>query len=85
MITIKEAINGWIVTDRRESSEDYADRVFVFSHDEREYSEVEAFSRVLWELNNLAGPSTSRYCKKRIYIEVKPGDKCEEVKEGEEI
>lgn len=37
--------------------------------------EIEAFADFLRLLNENYGPSTSRYSRKRIYINVEPGDK----------
>jgi hypothetical protein len=40
-------------------------------------AEVEAFADFLRDLVDHWGPQTSRYSPKRIYIEVRPGDKYE--------
>jgi len=74
MIKIQYAQNGWLLTH---SEEGEPDRLFVFSHTESDQSEVEAFRDLLWQVNNIYGPSTSRYSEHRIYIRIEPGDKHE--------
>jgi len=36
---------------------------------------MEAFVRLLWEVNDLIGPTTSRYSPHRVTIGLEPGDK----------
>lgn len=38
-------------------------------------SEVRCFVDLLQDLDELIGPSTSRYSKERIFVRVEPGDK----------
>lgn len=78
MIKIQYAQNGWILTHTEEGE---PDRLFVFSHNGSDQSEVEAFRDLLWQVNDIYGPSTSRYSEHRIYIKVQPGDKHEDYKE----
>jgi len=79
-VTIKYCENGWILTHIEEGE---PDRLYVFSHTGSEQSEVEAFRDLLWQVNDIYGPSTSRYSEHRIYIKVQPGDKHEDYKEEE--
>ena len=80
MIKIQYCENGWILTHTEEGE---PDRLFVFSYTESDQSEVEAFRDLLWQVNDIYGPSTSRYSEHRIYIKVQPGDKHEDYKEEE--
>lgn len=76
-ITIETATNGWLV--RKEPDElDNRSELYVYGYSEHgsETQEVETFASVLWSITELVGPTTSRYSKARIYVEVKPGDKC---------
>ena len=52
-------------------------------HSENEDAEVEMFADFLRTIDDLFGPQSSRYSRKRIHIVVKPGDKYEEVQENE--
>ena len=52
----------------------------VFEDDEEEFGRVESLGRVLWELVEYFGLLGSRYDKKRIRIELEPGDKYNDVK-----
>lgn len=75
-VIIERAQNGWVVTQRSSeylrSEDDTPDIVNVF--DEKD-SEVEGCASLLRHLEDVLGPSTSRYDEKRIYIVVAPGDK----------
>lgn len=81
-ITIEMAANGWLITTDTGFAEDRPD-LYVYSHvdDFDDTDEVKAFAQVLWRVNDLIGPTTSRYSKARIYVEVKPGDKHEDYKD----
>jgi hypothetical protein len=81
MIKIQYATNGWLLTQTEEGE---PDRLFVFSHTGSEQSEVEAFRDLLATVDDIYGPTTSRYSEYRIYIKVQPGDKHEDYKEVEE-
>ena len=70
-ITLRRVSNGYIVKDNEEEG----GPEFVFAED----LGVQAFAEFLCWLNFEYGPSTSRYDKERIYIEVKPGDKYEDI------
>jgi len=75
-LTIETATNGWLIRTKPDFPDDRPELYafsFVDSADDTE--EVKAFAQVLWHLNSLIGPTTSRYSKARIYVEVKPGDK----------
>jgi len=52
----------------------------TYTFQECEGHEIEAFAELLWAILDNYGPSTSRYSPKRIYIEVRPGDKYESPK-----
>lgn len=65
---LETAQNGWML---RVGEQTY---VYEFS-DEEEAAEREAFARLLRQLAESVGPSTSRYSAERIYVEVRPGDK----------
>mgnify|MGYP003343983236 CR=1 FL=1 len=71
-VTIDHAQNGWYLVHSEEGEQD---RVFVFSHDDREQSEAEAFQALLYAVLDICGPSSSRYSEHRVYIRVEPGDK----------
>lgn len=71
---IKYAKNGYIV------SCDSDEHPLVFQECADELEEVEAWAYFLRELTDLYGPACcgSRYSAKRVYVEVRPGDKYEE-------
>lgn len=73
---IKKVMNGNLVIIK-ENSEDDGEHILVSRDGEDEETDVEAFAMLLRELNDAFGPMTSRYSKKRIYVEVKEGDKYE--------
>ena len=75
-VTIETAVNGWLIRTESEFPEGRSG-LYVFSHSDSmdDTEEVNAFARVLWCLNDLIGPTTSRHSKARVYVEVKPGDK----------
>ena len=81
-ITIEMAANGWLITTDTGFKEDRPD-LYVYSRADSfdDTDEVKAFAQVLWRVNDLIGPSTGRYSKARIYVEVKPGDKHEDFKD----
>lgn len=84
-LTIETAANGWLI--RKEPDEiDERSEVYVFSYNDSPegVDEVKSFSHFLWQLNDLIGPSTSRYSAARIYVQVKPGDKHEDYKDDDE-
>lgn len=62
---IKRASNGYILITEAGTT------VYSFDVD----SEVQAFAKLLRDVETEAGPTTSRYDAERIYIEIKPGDK----------
>lgn len=68
MITIERVLNGYLITHTMDGGSEK----YVFTEKE---SEVQTFADLLWQLNDLIGPSTSRYDEERIQISVVPGDK----------
>lgn len=79
MIKIDMVSNGWILEDH---SDPEFTKKLVFEHadgfNNSEKSEVETFVRLLWVLNDLIGPSTSRYSQHRVAIRIEKGDKCDD-------
>lgn len=86
MLKIRMVTNGWILEDHDDAE---MTRYHVFEHAEEwrdgEKAEVEAFVRLLWTLNDLYGPTTSRYSKHRVSIRIVKGDKCDDYTEDEGI
>lgn len=74
MITIKQVFNGWILEDK---TDDEMARTYVFTEGDSEKESIEGFRMLLWQLNDLCGPTTSRYSAHRINITIEPGDKYE--------
>jgi len=83
IVRIRPVLNGWILEIKVDK--DQTDR-YVFSYDEvpGEEQEVKAFAGLLRTLNNLVGPSTSRYSAHRVYVDVQPGDKYSVISQSEE-
>lgn len=73
-ITIEIAANGWILRDKADPE---LHRVFVFEEGDTDKEAVEGFRSLLWTLNDLCGPTTSRYSAHQINIKIEPGDKSE--------
>lgn len=76
-IKIKSTENGWILTD---NSDPDRERQLVFEEMEDsdfKKSSVVCFVNLLHAINDLIGPSTSRYDAHRVRISIEPGDKCE--------
>ena len=86
MIKIECVDNGWLLTD--ETDPDGPRRRVVESNDAMMVNPtketMEAFCRLLWEVNDLIGPSTSRYSPHRIHISLKAGDKHKDSEEDPE-
>ena len=83
-VTIETAVNGWLIRTESDFPEGRSG-LYVFSHSSHSGSthdtaEVNTFASVLWCLNDLIGPTTSRHSKARVYVEVKPGDKHDDFK-----
>lgn len=72
-VIIKKAENGWILTDE--------DQTFVFSHDEDEKTEADAFLHLLYQVKESMGPSESRYSEHRVMVRIEKGDKFEDGQE----
>lgn len=68
-VIIKRVENGWTVKDVS------IDKEYVYAIED---SEVQSFKEVLYDLDDIIGPTTSRYSKERIYIEIRQGDKHED-------
>jgi hypothetical protein len=81
-ITIETAVTGWLIRTQPDFPEDRSE-LYVYSHSDSmdDTAEVNTFASVLWCLNDLIGPTTSRHSKARVYVEVKPGDKHDDYKE----
>ncbi|NBW19148.1 MAG: hypothetical protein EBR82_65345 [Caulobacteraceae bacterium] len=77
MIKIECVDNGWLLTDETDS--DGPRRRVVETRDTASINPtketMEAFVRLLWEVNDLIGPTTSRYSPHRVTIGLEPGDK----------
>lgn len=80
-LIIKMVSNGWILEDH---SDPEMVRVEVFEGGEREEEEVKAMQRLLWTIDSLVGPTTSRYSEHRIYVRIEPGDKFEDIQKPQE-
>lgn len=80
-LIIKMASNGWILEDHSDTE---MVRVEVFEGGDREEEDVQAMQRLLFTINDLVGPSTSRYSAHRIYVRIEPGDKFEDLQISED-
>ena len=58
------------------TSDDKVERILYQDSDD-ESASIHRFRDFLWELTSTYGPTTSRYSKERIHIEVVEGDKYE--------
>lgn len=87
-LSIEKTDNGYLM----EYDSEYADgaprvskRVFQENDDDGELAEVNAMACALRTIDELIGPSTSRYSPGRVYVKVEPGDKhVSEEEESEE-
>lgn len=75
---IRSAKNGCILKVLEPSETGGNDELVYQS---KAQDEFENFAEFLYEILENFGPSSSRYSEKRIYIEVRPGDKFEGGKE----
>lgn len=77
MIKIEIVENGWLITD--ESDPDGPRKLVVQRDDDvainPSQQTMEAFVELLWRVNDLIGPTTSRYSPHRLKISLEPGDK----------
>lgn len=72
-IIVRRSDNGWVIEDS--TGEDRV-RYHGFEYsDDSEKSEVFAFKRLLWKIDELVGPQTSRHSKYRIRVAIVRGDK----------
>lgn len=79
-LIIETIANGWLVRTDDGENVSYP---MAFAHDEEsKENEVKVFSDVLYYINEEIGPTTSRYDKARIHVDVQPGDKYEDIKEN---
>jgi len=77
MIKIEIVENGWLITDETDPD---GPRKLVFQRDDAvainpSQETMEAFVELLWRVNDLIGPTTSRYSPHRLKISLEPGDK----------
>jgi len=79
-IKLRHADNGVIMTiiEPEEETREVLYQNPMKSSSSKEDLEIEAFADFLRTINELCGPTTSRYSKKRIHINLIPGDKSEE-------
>ena len=77
---ITQAANGYILTISDEDKENPTDTQFVFEQMDDDMDGVKAFLDLLQVLDGHMGPTTGRYSKERIHIEIRRGDKHEELK-----
>ena len=54
----------------------------VFEDIEDELGDIDSLVDALRFIEDQIGPSTSRYSKKRVKISIEPGDKYEEIEDG---
>lgn len=84
-ILIETTENGWIVT---EYDKELGRKKYLFqtdgnlSLDVSDHVDVSIFCEVLRFIDDLIGPTTNRYSKKRIHVDTVQGDKFEDA--GEE-
>jgi hypothetical protein len=78
-LVIKMVSNGWILEDH---SDPEMVRVQVFEGGDREEDDVKTMQQLLYTINDLVGPTTSRYSEHRIYVRIEPGDKFEDLQES---
>lgn len=72
---MKSAKNGLIL----EVTHEYGEKeIYTYQGSNDESDEIRRFSDFLYEISANYGPTTSRYSKERIHIEIKPGDKYED-------
>jgi hypothetical protein len=72
MITVDAVSNGWILYHDVDEEEVIRE---VFEHDGSEESQVQSFRRLLYSINHIIGPNTSRYSKHRLQLCIVSGDK----------
>lgn len=83
MIKIEMTGNGWILEDHSDPELTTEPKKIVFEDTGRgsginpDKVTMEAFTRLLWAVNDLVGPTTSRYSKHRLHISLRKGDKYE--------
>jgi hypothetical protein len=83
MITVKTAINGWVL-ELQSNGESIETYVFSYQDDLSDEDEVKTFASLLRRIDSLIGPSTGRYSEHRIYVDVRPGDKYSVIKQEED-
>lgn len=77
MIKIEIVENGWLITD--ETNPDGPRKLVIECNEvvtiNPSQETMEAFCGLLWRVNDLIGPTTSRYSPHRLKISLEPGDK----------
>jgi hypothetical protein len=87
MIKIESVENGWILTDERDPQYPvkfvYKEALGANFYHSKET--MKSFCELLWKVNEVIGPNTSRYDPHRVHISLKKGDKYESPREKEEM
>lgn len=87
MIKIESVENGWVLTDERDPQYPvkfvYKESLGANFYHSKET--MKSFCELLWKVNEIIGPNTSRYHPHRVHISLKRGDKYESPKEKEEV
>lgn len=77
-LLIETVSNGFILTVKDDDS-----HKLVFSQfNGTEESQIQTMVELLYSINDLIGPMTSRYSKERIRVITEPGDKYEPAQQG---
>ena len=71
-ITIESVDNGYIVTVKDDGSTE-----FCHAYQQKEDNGLEYIRGMLSDILDLLGEGGGRYDKERIYISIRPGDKCD--------
>lgn len=79
-LTIHSCENGWLIEHEYPWEENERTDLYVFQGYE-ELEDVEACADMLRMVNELVGPTTSRYSEKRVHVSTEPGDKFGDSKE----
>jgi hypothetical protein len=76
MILIRHVVNGWISTRPLEDEDGTVEWLYAYDLED-DADAVKVFARLLRDLNDIIGPSTSRYSALRVRVTTEPGDKYE--------
>lgn len=86
-LIIESIHNGWTVgTDDGENYHPIVGFTYdedFFDNDQGKANEVKKFAQLLQYINDMIGPTTSRYDSTRIYVKTASGDKYEPSSKGE--